>query len=105
MVPFAPLRKLTAHEKKFASGMSPHEAKIGAQIGELLPLVTWHLLNERAFAIYNFIMGKRQHEVFRKRVDEAKSDLTVMITAIYRLLFHVVQRIVHPPHVPFVVEA
>ena len=35
--------ELLAHEQQLLAGMAPHEAVIGAQVGELLPVVAGHL--------------------------------------------------------------
>src|SRR5579884_1348016 len=37
IVPLVPLPKLAAHKKQFLTGMAPHIAKEGPQIGEALP--------------------------------------------------------------------
>src|SRR5262245_65670327 len=42
MSPLVFLGELAAHEQELLAGMTEHEAIIGAQIGEALPLVTRH---------------------------------------------------------------
>ena len=46
MVPFAPLRKLAAHEQKLLARMCPHVSVKRSQAGELLPLVAGHLVQQ-----------------------------------------------------------
>src|SRR5208337_5181521 len=41
-VPFAGLAEFLAHEQQLLAGMAPHEAVIGARIGEALPFVARH---------------------------------------------------------------
>ena len=43
-----PLGDLAAHEQQLLAGMRPHEAVIGAQVGELLPAIARHLADQRA---------------------------------------------------------
>ena len=71
--------------------MAPHEAKIGTQIGETLPAVAGHFADERFFAVDDFVMRQRQDEIFGECVKQAKGHLVVMVLAIDRVCFHVVQ--------------
>ena len=56
VVPFALLAELAAHEQQLLAGMRPHEAEIGAQIGEALPRVARHVAEQRAFAVDHLVM-------------------------------------------------
>src|SRR6202030_4025639 len=47
VVPFPLLSELAAHEQELLARMRPHEAEIGPQIGEALPLVTRHPAEQR----------------------------------------------------------
>ncbi|OIQ70294.1 hypothetical protein GALL_480960 [mine drainage metagenome] len=80
--------------------MRPHETEIGSQVGEALPLVARHFSNQRAFSIDHLIMRKGQHEIFGKRVDQTEGEFVVAVTAIDRIGLHVMQGVVHPPHIP-----
>ena len=104
-VPFACLPELLAHEQELLARMAPHEAVEGARVGEALPFVARHLANDRAFAVDDFIVRDRQHEVLAEGVKEAEGHLVVMPAAIDRILRHVVERVVHPAHVPLEAEA
>ena len=105
VVPFAHLRKFAAHEQQLFAGMAEHEAQISAHVGELLPSVTGHLAQQRAFAMHHFVMRNRQHEVLAEGVAQAKRHFALMVLAMHRVARHVLQRVVHPAHVPFVVKA
>ena len=105
MAPFALLAELAPHEHQLLAGMAEHEAVIGPQIGETLPVVAGHAAENRAFAVHDLVVRQRQNEIFRKRVVQAERDLAVVMLAIDRILADVVERVVHPPHVPFVAEA
>ena len=58
MIPLALLAELAAHEQKLLAGMSPHEAEIGAQVGEVLPAVARHLADQRALAVHHLVMAE-----------------------------------------------
>ena len=105
VIPFAALRDLGAHEQQLLAGMAEHEAVIGAQIREALPFVAGHAPQDRALAVHDLVMRQRQDEVLREGVVQAEQDVAVMMLAVDRVLADVVQRVVHPAHVPFVAEA
>mmetsp|Transcript_21602 Transcript_21602/g.51265 ORF Transcript_21602/g.51265 Transcript_21602/m.51265 type:complete len:788 (+) Transcript_21602:524-2887(+) len=105
VVPFLTLGELLAHEQQLLARVAPHEPIVGAQIGELLPVVTGHLGEHAALAVHDLVMRDRQHEVLAERVDQAEGHLVVMPAAVDRVLGHVAQGVVHPAHIPFVVEA
>jgi hypothetical protein len=70
-----------------------------------LPVVTGHAPEDRALAVHDFVMRQRQNEVLGECVVQPEQDLVVMMLAVDRVLADVVQRVVHPAHVPFVAEA
>src|SRR5262249_2658003 len=54
--PLAPLRELSAHEKELLARVAPHEAEEGAQVRKALPAIAWHLADERALAVHDFVV-------------------------------------------------
>jgi hypothetical protein len=105
VVPFALLRELAAHEEELLAGMPPHEAVVGAQVGEALPAVAGHLGQERALAVHHLVMAERQDEILGEGVVDAEGHLVVMMLPVDRVLRHVGERVVHPAHVPLEREA
>ncbi|MNO91649.1 hypothetical protein D3C76_832010 [compost metagenome] len=105
MVPLAPLAEFAAHEQQFLARVRPHEAQVGPQVGEFLPAVAGHLVDQRVLAVHHFIVGNRQNEPLRPGVHQAEAQFVVMMGAVHRVLLNVVQRIVHPAHVPFIGKA
>src|SRR5260370_1094860 len=63
VIPLALLAELAAHEHQLLAGMAEHEAVIGPQIGEALPLVAGHAAEDRAFAVHHLVMRQRQDEI------------------------------------------
>src|SRR5918993_4311721 len=84
--------------------MGVHEAVVGAKVGELLPLVTWHLVYEGALAVHDLVVREGQDEVLVEGVDEGERDLIVVVLAVDWVLGHVLKAVVHPAHVPLVTE-
>ena len=52
------------------------------EIGELLPEVARHFVEERVFAVNDFVVGKGKNEIFAEGVDQRKGDLVVFVFAI-----------------------
>ncbi len=69
MVPFLSLAELAAHEEKLLAGLGVHVAEQDAQVGELLPVVTGHLAEQRSLAVHDLVVGEGQHEVLVEGVD------------------------------------
>ena len=55
--------------------------------------------------MHHFVVRQRQHEVFAESVDQAEGHRVVVPAPMHGVFMHVAQRVVHPAHVPFVVEA
>ena len=101
VVPFPPLPELIAHEQHFLTRMAVHIAVERAEIGELLPEVAGHFSEERAFPMDDFVMRENEDEVFGKGVEQAERHLVLMELPMHRLMSEVVERVMHPSHVPF----
>ena len=55
--------------------------------------------------MHDFVVRERQHKVFAVLVNHAEGEQVVVVFAVYRIFLHVTQGVVHPAHVPFVLEA
>ena len=53
-----------------------------AEIGELLPQVAGHFVEERIFAVDDFVVGERKKEIFSEGVKKRESELVVFIFAV-----------------------
>ena len=104
-VPLNELAELTAHEQQFLAWMSHPVGKEGPQAGKLLPVIPRHLADQGTLSMDHFIMGQGQHKVLRKSVHEGEGELILVPFAIDRIQAHIIQHVVHPAHIPFVIEA
>ena len=100
MCPFPPLGDLAAHEQHFLGRLGKHIGEQQPQVGKTLPVVARHFLDERSLAVYDFIVRKRQHEVFMPGIQHAEGELAVMELAVDGVFGKILQRVVHPSHVP-----
>ncbi len=105
VIPFVPLAEVAAHIEQLLAGMRPHVAEQKPHVGELLPQVAGHLIQERALAVHNFIVRKRQDKIFVEGVNQRERQLIVMKRAVNWILAEVAERVVHPAHVPFEAES
>lgn len=82
LAPLGALAEFLAHEKKFLSWVSVLIGIEKAEIGELLPHVAGHFVEERMFSVDDLVMGKRQHEIFTEGVNEREGNFVVFEFAI-----------------------
>ena len=105
MVPLAPLAELAAHEQQLLARVRPHEAEEQPQIGELLPAVAGHLVQQRALAVHHLVVGDGQDELFGKGVEQSEGQFVVVMSTMDGVFGDVAQAVVHPAHVPLVGKA
>jgi hypothetical protein len=75
VIPLVPLADLAAHEEQLLARMRPHEAVERTQIGEFLPVVAGHLVDQRALAVHHFVVRQRQDEVLGEGVHHSEAEL------------------------------
>src|SRR3989339_1129241 len=104
-VPLGDLAEFTSHEEEFFARMGPEKKEKQPQVGEFLPHIAGHLEEQRALAVYHFVVGHGQDKVFGEGVEQGKGEGVVMVFAEERLLAEIAQDVIHPAHVPFVAKA
>ena len=83
--PLIALGKFLAHEEEFLAGMRVLICIEQAEIGELLPHIAGHFVDQRVLAVNDFVMGKGKNKVFAERVDQRKGDFVVFVLAVDRI--------------------
>ena len=104
VTPLYELGELVAHERQFLAGMGEHICIERSEVRELLVVVPGHLLYHGALAVDDLVVGDRKDIVLGIGVHHGEGELVVYSFAEERIGLAVAERIVHPPHVPFVVE-
>ncbi len=104
-LPFLPLADFRTHEQQFLAGMAKHESQKSAQVGEFLPKIAGHLVQQGALAVHHLVMAQDQDEILMKSIEQSKSDHVVVIFAIDGIFGKIGQKIVHPTHIPFEIES
>ena len=105
VIPLLALADLLPHEQQLLAGMRPHVGQERAHVGELLPLVAGHFVEQRALAVHHLVVRNGQHEILGEGVQQAEGDVVVVILAVDGIVAEVVQHVVHPAHVPLHGEA
>src|SRR5687767_825545 len=104
-IPLRALANFTTHEKQFLSGEKPLISQKRAQIRELPPIISRHSSKERPFSMHYLVMGKRQNEILIVMVQHREGEIILMVFSINRVAGQVLQRVMHPAHVPLEREA
>src|SRR6266404_3212914 len=68
--PFVALGEFLPHEEEFLAGMGVLIGVEETKIGELLPHVAGHFVEERIFSVDDFIVGEGKLEIFGEGVEE-----------------------------------
>ena len=104
----APLNKLAdlvAHKVELGTGVRHLVESQRAQACKLAPPVARHAADERALAVHDLVVAQRANKVFGKGVHDGEREQPVVAGAPRKIGLHVVQGVVHPAHIPLVVEA
>ena len=104
----APLNKLAdlvAHKVELGTGVRHLVEGQRAQTCKLAPPVARHASDQRALAVHDLVVAQRANEVLGEGVHDGEREQAVVSGAPRKIGLHVVQGVVHPAHVPLVVEA
>ena len=102
--PLLYLCKLLSHEQKLFAGMSHHKCITCHKILELISFKSRHLIQHGAFQMYNFIMRKNKNILLTLVIAHGKCHLIMIVFTEIWIQFHVIQKIMHPSHIPFITE-
>ena len=103
--PLAFLPELAALEQQLLARVRPHVGQQRAQVRGLVPGVAGHPLPQRALAVHHLVVREREHEVLAEGVHQREGHLVVVVAAVDGVAPDVVERVVHPAHVPLEAEA
>ncbi len=79
--PFAALGQLLAHEKELLAWVGALIGEEQAEIGELLPHIAGHFVEERVFSVNDLIVGEGKKEILREGVQQREGELVVFVLA------------------------
>jgi hypothetical protein len=79
--PFAALGEFLAHEEEFLAGVGVLISVEQTEIGELLPHVPGHFVEERVLSVNDFVVREGKKEILREGVKEGEGKLVVFVFA------------------------
>src|SRR6266436_1656757 len=80
--PFFTLTELLAHEEEFFAGVRVLIGIKQTEVGELLPKIAGHFVQQGVFAMDDFVVGEGKNKIFAESVDERKRDFVVFVLAV-----------------------
>ena len=105
LVPLAALAEFLSHEQQFLARMAEHEGVGRLEVGELHLVRTRHLFDHRTLEVDNLIVGDDKNVVLAVCIGHGEGHLIVVVFAEVRIALLILQKVVHPAHVPLEVEA
>src|SRR6185503_13934187 len=99
-VPFGALADFAPHEEQLLAGEEPLVTQQRAQVGEALPVIAGHAADKRPFTVNDFVMRKRKNKILVMMIKHRERKIVLMETTEDRITLEVVQRVMHPAHVP-----
>src|SRR5437868_11714090 len=89
MVPFMPLAEFASHEEQLLAGVPIHPGVEHPEIGKLLPLVPWHFIEKRSFAVDDLVVAEDENEILLESVEERKGDIALVKTPMDGIELHI----------------
>ena len=105
IAPFDELRELVAHKAEHPAGMTRRIQRQQPRARKLPPPVARHPPDERALAVHDLVVAEREDIVLAEGVHHRERQKAVIVFAAVKVDGHIPERVVHPAHVPFIMEA
>ena len=103
-IPLPEMADFVAHEIELFPRMGKHIGKQGTALGKLHIVLPPHFLHDGGLAVYNLIVGKGKKKFLALKIHHGKGQLMILFPAQRRRHTEVVQGVIHPPHIPFIIE-
>ena len=105
LVPLPQLRQLRAHEVELLARMREHVQVQRPGLRKLELVVAPHLLRDGRLLVHHFVMRQREQVALVVVVHHRERQVVVVVPALLGRGTEEIERVVHPAHVPFVIEA
>lgn len=105
LIPFTKLPDLIAHEVQLLSRMHHHVQVHCPRMRKLVFILTVHFVENGSLSMNNFIMGKRQKIAVIVKVHHREGQLVIPGRSVCRCGLKILERVMHPSHIPFVVKS
>ena len=105
IAPLDELRELVAHEAEHPAGVARRVHRQQPRAGKLPPPVAGHPPDERALAVHDLVVAEREDIVLAEGVHHRERQQAVVVLPAVKVDGQIPERVVHPAHVPFIMEA
>ncbi len=105
LIPFSELSQLISHEIQFLARVGIHIHIESPCLGEFLIVFSVHFLHDGSLAVNYFVMGERKQKSVIVIVHHRKCQFVIALRAVFGTGAEIVQRVVHPTHIPFVIKS
>ena len=105
LVPLPDLGELVAHEVQLFARVGVHIHIERFDLGVLFIIFPRQLLEHAGLAVDRLVVGQRQQVGGVVVVHHGEGQLVISVGTPFRRCAEIVQGVVHPPHIPLVVEA
>ena len=104
-VPFAELSDFISHEIQFFARVCVHVHIQGTRLREFVFIITAHFLHDGCLAVNDFIMREWEQETGIIIIHHRECEFVVIFRTVFRRSAEIIECIIHPSHIPFVIEA
>ena len=103
-IPFSKLSDFISHKIQFLSGMCIHVHIKSPGLRKFFIIVTIHFLHDSSLSVNYLVMRKRKQETSIIIIHHGKSQFVIIVTSVFRGSTEIIQCIIHPAHVPFIIK-
>ena len=103
--PFPQLAELISHEVQFFARMYHHIQVECAGLREFIFVLPVHFLQDRRLPMHDFVMGEGKHVFLLVIVHHREGQLMILSGPRRGRHLEILQRIMHPSHIPLIIEA
>ena len=100
LTPLPVLTDVLRHKEQLLAGMSEHICVPGLQIFKFFLILARHLADHGTLQMHNLVMREHQDIILAECIGHGECHLVVIKLAEIRIQLHVLQKIMHPSHVP-----
>ncbi|EJX05502.1 hypothetical protein EVA_06390 [gut metagenome] len=101
LAPLPKLSKLLSHKQKLLARMAKHKGVGCFQVLKFIIQLPRHFVQHRTFQVYHLIMGDHQNVFLTVGICHGEGHLIMIEFTEIGIQLHVLQKVVHPTHVPF----
>ena len=104
LAPFAKHTELSAHKIQLCTGVHIHIHVHSTRLWKFCFIFSVHLSENGSLSVYRLVVRERKYIALAVVVHHRKGQAVIVADAVFRRGAEVVESVVHPAHIPFVVK-